>query len=43
MDVSGVGGYGTTAFRWLPSYAGHFGFRNTVSGEYWHWGYMVSG
>jgi LAS superfamily LD-carboxypeptidase LdcB len=43
MDVSGVGGYGTAAFRWLSSHAGHFGFRNTVPGEFWHWGYLVNG
>jgi hypothetical protein len=43
MDISGVGGYGTSTFNWLSRHAGHFGFRNTVSGEYWHWGYMVNG
>lgn len=43
VDLGGVGGYGTRAFAWLSANAGRFGFRNTVSGEYWHWTYGVSG
>lgn len=37
MDVGGVNGYGTSAYNWLRSNAGKFGFRNDVSGEFWHW------
>lgn len=43
IDIDGVGGYGTRTFNWLAAHAGHFGFRNTVSGEYWHWSYKCNG
>lgn len=43
MDIGGVGNYGTAAFNWLSANAGRFGFRNTVSGEFWHWSYGVNG
>ena len=39
MDVGGVGGYGTSAYRWLSNNAKRFGFVNDVSGEFWHWTY----
>ncbi len=38
-DISGVGGYGTRAYRWLQANAGRYGFVNNVRGEYWHWTY----
>ena len=43
MDIGGVNGYGTAAYNWLRAHAGDYGFRNTVSGEYWHWSYGVNG
>ncbi|MBX5481744.1 MAG: D-alanyl-D-alanine carboxypeptidase family protein [Myxococcaceae bacterium] len=43
MDIGGVGGYGTAAYRWLASHAAKYGFRNTVAGEFWHWSYGVNG
>lgn len=43
MDIGGVGGYGTSAYRWLSANAGRYGFRNTVAGEPWHWSYGVNG
>ena len=43
MDIGGVGSYGSTAFNWLKSHAGKFGFRNTVAGEPWHWSYNTNG
>ena len=39
MDIGGVGGYGTTAYRWLAANSGKFGFKTDVSGEYWHFDY----
>ena len=39
MDIGGVGGYGTSAYRWLQAHAGQYGFANDVSGEPWHWTY----
>ena len=39
MDVSGVGGRGTAADRWLRRNAARFGFRNLPS-EYWHYDYF---
>lgn len=39
MDIGGVGGYGTRAFRWLRANAPRFGFINDVPGEFWHWTY----
>ncbi|MEW5738230.1 MAG: M15 family metallopeptidase [Myxococcota bacterium] len=39
MDIGGVGGYGTRAYRWLSHHARRFGFVNDVRGEYWHWTY----
>ena len=43
MDIGGVNGYGTAAYNWLRAHAGDYGFRNTVSGEFWHWSYGVNG
>ena len=39
MDISGVGGRGTRADRWLLANARKFGFRNLPS-EYWHYDYV---
>jgi LAS superfamily LD-carboxypeptidase LdcB len=39
MDIGGVGGYGSSAYRWLSANAGRFGFTNDVGGEYWHFDY----
>ena len=39
MDIGGIGGYGTTAYRWLTANAGRFGFKNDVGGEFWHFDY----
>ena len=39
MDIGGVNGYGTAAYRWLSANAGRFGFKNDVGGEYWHFDY----
>jgi len=37
VDIGGVGGYNTRAYRWLKANAGRFGFVNDVRGEHWHW------
>lgn len=37
MDVGGIGGYGTRAYRWLRAHARQYGFVNDVRGEFWHW------
>lgn len=43
VDIGGLGGYGTPAYRWLEANARGFGFSHDVSGaaasEYWHWGF----
>jgi len=39
VDIGGVNGYGTKAFKWLQANAGKFGFVNDVKGEWWHWTY----
>ncbi len=39
MDIGGVGGYGTRAYKWLAANAGRYGFVNDVKGEHWHWTY----
>ncbi|MGI5860481.1 MAG: peptidoglycan-binding protein [Myxococcales bacterium] len=40
VDIGGVGGYNTRAYRWLAANASKFGFVNNVSGEYWHFTYV---
>lgn len=37
VDIGGVGGYRTRAFKWLKANAPRYGFVNDVRGEYWHW------
>lgn len=37
MDIGGIGGYGTTAYKWLQANARKYGFVNDVGGEPWHW------
>ncbi len=37
IDIGGIGGYGTRAFRWMKANAGRYGFVNNVRGEPWHW------
>ncbi len=39
MDVSGIGGRGTAADRWLRANAARFGFRNLPS-EFWHYDFV---
>jgi peptidoglycan hydrolase-like protein with peptidoglycan-binding domain len=39
MDIGGLGGYGSTGYRWLASNARRYGFVNDVGGEPWHWTY----
>ena len=39
MDISGVGGRGTAADRWLRANAARFGFRNLPS-EFWHYDFV---
>jgi peptidoglycan hydrolase-like protein with peptidoglycan-binding domain len=39
VDIGGVNGYGTKAFKWLQANAGRYGFVNDVRGEFWHWTY----
>lgn len=42
VDVSGLGGYGTTKFNQFAAAAKRFGFTNTEGAsikEYWHWVY----
>ncbi len=41
MDIGGVGGYRTRAYRWLAANARRFGFVNDVRGEFWHWTYRA--
>lgn len=37
VDIGGLGGYTSTAYRWLANNARAFGFVNDVATEYWHW------
>jgi len=39
VDLGGIGGYGTRAYRWLQQNAPRYGFHNDVGGEFWHWTY----
>lgn len=39
MDISGIGGRGTAADRWLLANAGRFGFKNYPA-EFWHYDYV---
>lgn len=39
MDISGVGGRGTAADRWLLANSGRFGFKNYPA-EFWHYDYV---
>jgi hypothetical protein len=43
MDIGGIGGYGTTAYKWLQNNASKYGFKNDVGGEPWHWTYKGGG
>ncbi len=43
MDIGGVGGYNTSAYRWLSQNASRYGFVNDVRGEHWHWTYKGGG
>ncbi len=38
LDIATAAG-SNDAFRWLNSYAAHFGFKRTVPSEPWHWEY----
>ena len=40
VDIGGVGGYNTRAYRWLSANASKFGFANNVPNEYWHFTYV---
>lgn len=42
IDIGGLGGYHTEAYKWLAANAAKFGFVNDVSGEYWHWTYKLA-
>lgn len=37
VDIGGVGGYGTRAYKWLAANAAKYGFKNDVKNEFWHW------
>lgn len=42
IDVSGVGGFKSTRYRWLTEMAPHYGWSNNAGkkiGEAWHWEY----
>lgn len=39
IDISGVGGHGSTKYNWLNANAGKYGFDDNVSHEAWHWEY----
>ena len=39
MDIGGINGYNTKAYRWLKANAHRYGFVNDVRGEWWHWTY----
>lgn len=39
VDISGIAGYNTRAFRWLKANGPKYGFVNDVRGEPWHWTY----
>jgi LAS superfamily LD-carboxypeptidase LdcB len=39
VDIGGINGYGTKAFKWMQQNAGRYGFINDVRGEFWHWTY----
>jgi hypothetical protein len=37
VDIGGIGGYGTRAYKWLAANAAKYGFKNDVKNEFWHW------
>ncbi|SET80989.1 peptidoglycan-binding protein [Stigmatella erecta] len=43
MDIGGINGYGTNAYKWMQNNAAKYGFANDVKGEHWHWTYKGGG
>jgi LAS superfamily LD-carboxypeptidase LdcB len=39
VDLGGVGGFQTAAYKWLKQNAPRYGFENDAPGEHWHWTY----
>lgn len=37
VDIGGLNGQGSSAYKWLQKHAGRYGFVNDAKGEFWHW------